>query len=339
MARSRAPARKADVTLDASMRLVVLHGPDDMLKQTRLHELRAALAAEHGEVETFSFEGKTAPLADVLDELRGYSLMQTYKLVLVDEADLFVKTHREALERYAENPVDHATLLLRSGTWNRGNLDKLIAKHGAIIKCDAPSPAEAKAWLVARAKKQHKTTITPAAAEALIDRLGPRLMQLDTELAKLALMVDEGSPIEPKLVQDVVGRSSEEQAWAVQEVALQAMQQRNPGALITSLRELIDLAGQPDALVAYFLADLMRKLNVAWMLRQAGVPEAAAAKQLKLWGPRQALFFNALRQMSPARAAALFDGVLQADRRSKSGLGEAVRNLECFSVQLTDNTR
>ncbi|MEX2671626.1 MAG: DNA polymerase III subunit delta [Phycisphaeraceae bacterium] len=321
------------------MRLLVLHGSDEMLKQIRLHELRAALTEACGEVETFNFEGKTAPLAEVLDELRGYSLMQTYKLVLVDDADQFVKTHRDALERYAEHPVDHATLVLRSGTWNRGNLDKRIAQHGAIIKCDAPSPAEAKAWLIARARKEHQATITPAGAEALVDRLGPRLMQLDSELGKLALMVEPGSAIEPALVREVVGRSSEEQAWAVQEVALQAIQQRDPGPLIAKLRELIDVANQPEQLVSYFLADLMRKLNIAWMLRQAGVPEAAAAKQLKLWGPRQALLFGALRQMSPHRVMALFDEVLQADRRAKSGLGEPVRNLECFSIHLTDKSQ
>ncbi|MEX0654987.1 MAG: DNA polymerase III subunit delta [Phycisphaeraceae bacterium] len=339
MAKGRTTTRKPAKPLDASMRIVVLHGPDDMVKRTRLNELRDALEQAHGELETFDFDGKTAPLADVLDELRAYSLMQTYKLVLVDEADEFVKTHRDALTRYAEHPVDHATLVLRSGKWNAGKLDKLIEKQGALVKCDAPSPADARKWLIARAKAEHRCTLAPAAADALIDRLGPRLMQLDNELAKLALMVDPGQPIDAPLVEQVVGRSSEEAAWVVQEAALQAMQRRNAGLLIAKVRELIELAGQPEVLVTYFIADLVRKLNVAWMLRQGGVPESAVAKDLKLWGPRQAMFFTALRQMSPERAARLFDGVLLADRRAKSGFGEPLRNLECFCVQLADGNR
>ena len=127
------------VQLDASTRVLAVHGPEEAVKKQKIDQLRAALEAEHGELQKFDFDGKTATLADVFDELRGYSLMGGYKLVVVDPADDFVKAHREPLERYAQNPVDHATLVLRAGTWNRGNLDKHIAKVGAVVKCEPPS--------------------------------------------------------------------------------------------------------------------------------------------------------------------------------------------------------
>ena len=152
-------AKKSDPQLDASVRILVLYGPEDMLKRAKLDELRDALTAGHGEVETFAFDGLSATLADVFDELRGYSLMQTYKLVIVDNADEFTKQHREVLDRYADNPVDHATLVLRAEKWNKGNLDKKIAKVGGVIKCDAPKPAEAAKWLTQRAKSEHGVTL------------------------------------------------------------------------------------------------------------------------------------------------------------------------------------
>ncbi|MEL7088990.1 MAG: DNA polymerase III subunit delta, partial [Planctomycetota bacterium] len=176
------------VALDASVRVLALHGPEEAIKKEKIDQLLAALEAEHGEVQRFTFDGKLATLADVFDEVRGYSLMGGYKLVVLDPADDFVKAHREPLERYAQNPVDHATLVLRAGTRHRGNLDKHIAKVGAVLKCEPPKPAEVVARLVARAKNVHGLTLDRPAAQLLVDRLGVHLTRLETEVDKLAAM-------------------------------------------------------------------------------------------------------------------------------------------------------
>ena len=122
------------VTMTADMRFVVLQGPEPMLKRLRLDQLREALEAVHGDIDPIKLDGRQVQLADVFDEVRGYSLMQSYKLVVVQQAEDFVKAHRAALERYAEDPVDHATLVLVADTWHKGNLDKKIAKVGAVVR-------------------------------------------------------------------------------------------------------------------------------------------------------------------------------------------------------------
>ena len=186
----KTPAKS--VEMDAHVRVLAVHGPEDAIKKEKIDQLRAALEKEHGEVQRFTFDGKIATLAEVFDEVRGYSLMGGYKLVIVDPADDFVKAHREPLERYAQNPVDHATLVLRAVGWNRGNLDKYIAKVGAVIKCEPPKPAEAVARLVARAKDVHGMSIERPAAQLMVDRLGVHLVRLETELDKLAAMAGDG---------------------------------------------------------------------------------------------------------------------------------------------------
>lgn len=336
------------VELDANVRVLAVHGPEDAIKKEKIDQLRTALEKEHGEVQRFSFDGKVASLAEVFDELRGYSLMGGYKLVVVDPADDFVKAHREPLERYAQNPVDHATLVLRAIGWNRGNLDKYIAKVGAVIKCEPPKPAEAVARLVARAKDVHGMSIDRPAAQLMVDRLGVHLVRLETELDKLAAMAGALSPkgrsmkssggIDRAMVEQAVGKSSDEKAWEVQESILAAMGSREAsgGAIVTKVRELIDLGGQPEILVMYFVADLARKLAVGGQMRAAGEPEGAIGKALKLWGPRQRLFMDVLRKVGPDGGAKLLDMALTADARSKSGFGPAGRNLEGLCVQMAD---
>jgi DNA polymerase-3 subunit delta len=350
------------VELDAMVRVLALHGPEEAIKKEKLDELRAALEAEHGEVWRFDFDGKTAELAEVFDEVRGYSLMGGYKLVVVDPADDFVKAHRDALERYAQNPVDHATLVLRAGTWHRGNLDKHIAKVGAVIKCEPPKPAEAVSRLVARAEGQGVKLDRPAAS-LLVDRLGVHLTRLYTEVDKLDAMSSAPGPgsqgksgkIDRAMVERAVGKSSDEKAWEVQETLLAAMAEASRGGgrshsqrktsggasgggggMLEKVRELIDLGGQPEVLVMYFVADLARKLALGGQMKAAGEPDGSIGKALKLWGPRQRLFMDVLRDLGPEGGAALLDRALTADARNKSGFGTMSRNLEGLCVQMAD---
>ena len=240
MAKKKTTTRKAAASpVDGQTRILVLHGAEEMVAKRHMDAVRAALAKEHGEVEVFHFPGKSATVADVFDELRGYSLMMTYKLVVVDDADQWVKQHRDALERYAEGPVDHATLVLRAPIWNKGKVDKLIAKVGAVVKCEPPSPPEAAAWLLSRASEEHGVDLDKRAASLLVDRLGPHLMLLDTELAKLALMAPlaEGKDARPAVT------------LALVEVFHGGGQQVHPGIEFLPVGEVFCLArlviGQP----------------------------------------------------------------------------------------------
>jgi DNA polymerase-3 subunit delta len=331
-------AKARPATLDATTRIAVLYGPELMLRKLRLDALRDALVQAHGEVERHDFDGASASLAEVFDELRGYSLMATYKLVVVESADQFVKNHRQAMERYADDPVDHATLVLRSDTWHKGKLDKAIEKHGAVLKCEALSDAEAVRWVGKRAKAEHHVAIDAAAAELLVRYLGTALMKLDAELGKLAAMAasqDKDAGITEPLVATTVTRSSEEQAWAMQEALLTTLTRGDASASLAKIAELIDRAGQPEVLVMYAASDLMRKLAVAAAMRGEGRPDGMIAKALRLWPTsRQRAFFAALDRIGPGRASGLLHDALQADAATKRGLGDARLNLERFCVRL-----
>lgn len=336
-------AANPDAALDASTRICVLVGAEEMLKQEHLATLRTAMEAEHGQVEVFLYDGKIAPLADVLDELRSMSLMQSYKLVIVDDADVFVTAHRDAMERYAEGPVDNATLVFRASKWNKGNLDKLIEKVGAILSCAPLTHDAALQWMTRRASSEHKRKIEPAAAALLVERIGADLMLLDSELAKLSVAVADDKPIGVEAVRELVGRSSDEEAYAIQDALIEAMASGGDSSkvrhLLNELHEVVSVAGQPDVLVAYFVADVIRKLHIGTMLRKQGAGDSQISSALKLWGPRQQAFMQVLRKCDPKRTRALFDRIMRLDARSKSGFGEPLRNLEGFCAAIAQEMR
>lgn len=330
--RTKAPAGPG-----ADTRIAAIIGEDPMAQRSHFLALRSAMESAHGGVEVYSFDGKTAELAEVLDELRGYSLMVTYKLVVVEPCDEFVTRHRAALERYAEQPVDHATLVLRGPRWNKGKkLDDAIAAVGVMLAADPPGPAEAQKWLKQRADEVYGCSIDPAALSYLIERLGTDLLRLDSELARLSLAIEPGGTLTPDHVRGEVGQTNEEKVWVVQEVVLEAMIKRRPGMAIEKVRELVDVGGQAEGGVGYFVADLMRKFCAAEVMTAAGIGSGSLGKELRLWGPALRLFDQARRQLKPGAGERLLRQALTLDRRAKSGLGDPLRNLERFCWSMTD---
>ena len=318
----------------ADMRFIILHGKDSYLIVERLHAIERQLIERFGEVSRFNFDGATTQTVEIFDELRTFGLLATHKLVVVDKADQFVgsEERRRALERYAEEPVEHATLVLRSESWRPGNLDKLVAKVGAVLKCEPPSADAAAVWCERRGPKQHGVTIAADVADALVGRVGTDLARLDTELAKfgayLAREPEGKRVVTAELVTLLVGQSREEAAWEVQEAVLGG----RPAQAVRKVRELVEISQAPEQLILWSLVDLARKVHDAARMLGEGASEGTVSKQVKLWGPSMGPTLRAARLLGPVRAARLFADAIDLDRRSKSGLaGELPRTLEAFA--------
>ncbi|MGA1393980.1 MAG: DNA polymerase III subunit delta, partial [Phycisphaerales bacterium] len=217
MARAATRTAGGRSELDASMRIVVLHGRELFLLWEWSRMLTERLREAHGDVGVVRFDGSNAPVADVLDELRSFGLLEPHKLVIVDDAERFlaVESKRRSLEQYAASPEEQATLLLRAGTWRPGNFDKLVAKVGTIMKCEPVSEEKAIAWCIARASKRHEADLDREAASLLVERIGSDLGRLDGEIGKLAVSpaaaeAGQRPRIDRGLVAAMVGASREE---------------------------------------------------------------------------------------------------------------------------------
>ena len=160
--------------LSPSMRIVVLCGKESFFISEGTRLLAEALRNAFGEIDQFSFDGVTAGLSDLLDELRTYALIRRHKLVILDHADKFLagEGRRRALEAYAGNPTAEASLLMRAEAWRPGTFDKLVAKVWVKIKCDPLPDGEAVRWCVAQCPRRHGRKIERSAAALLVEQLG-----------------------------------------------------------------------------------------------------------------------------------------------------------------------
>lgn len=325
-------------TPDADMRIVVLHGKDAFLRLERGRQLEAALQKSFGGLDRTDLDGASASLADVLDGLRTPGLFAPHKLVVLENADAFMgaEDRRRAMEGYAAASAPESTLLMRTaGTWRPGNFDKLVAKVGAVIKCESPSIEEAMHWCSGRAAKRHQARMEPAAIQLLVEKIGPDLGRLDAELGKLAAAAARPGVAETVItravVQEFTGLSREEQAWEIQNPVLAG----HADAALAKLDELLRVSRVPEVMVGWSLVDLARKIHDASCLLSQGESEGAVAKALKLWGPSAFALTRAARHVRPAEAAAMFRMAVETDRSTKNGTApEPDRAFETLMVRM-----
>ena len=117
-------------------RVALYAGREAFLRQARVRVLREAIEGAGEEVEVIVFDGVTATLGDVFDECTSFGLLQQYKIVVVDNADEWIKAtedddkRRKRVEAFVKDGQipDSVTLVLRAETWRPGNLDKLIVE-------------------------------------------------------------------------------------------------------------------------------------------------------------------------------------------------------------------
>ncbi|HEY0007735.1 MAG TPA: DNA polymerase III subunit delta, partial [Tepidisphaeraceae bacterium] len=183
-----------------------LVGSDTFLQLQAIRAIAQSLGAD---AQRLDFDGESAPLAEVMDELRSFSMFASAKMVVIRNADDFISKYRSEMEEYVAAPVDSAALVLRcSSLPGNQRISKLIAKHGKITPCEPPKDKELPAWIVGRGTT-HGIKIRPDAAAALADLVGGDLGRLDNELAKLALMTS-GQVTEADVHQSVVFQRDQE---------------------------------------------------------------------------------------------------------------------------------
>ena len=303
-----------------------LVGSDSFLQMQRLAELLKLLPAD---VQRLDFDGERADLADVLDELRSFSMFGNGKLVVVRSADEFISRFRESLEDYLQKPSTSGTLILRVPTLpSNQRISKLIQKVGEVMDCNPPKRLQP--WITERAKTAHKISIDLPAADQLADLIGDDLGRLDNELAKLALQSTTGK-ITTADVSQGVAFQREQEMWHLTD----ELTRGRPADAMRRWRQLVQMDSSAEFRAVTWLTIWLEKVNKAIALRKKKLPPAVIAKELRIW-PMDVVtpFFQTVDALGEVGAKRAIDLLALIDKQSKSGVGDAATNVERFLLTL-----
>ncbi|MCH7700566.1 MAG: DNA polymerase III subunit delta [Planctomycetes bacterium] len=317
------------MTQSASYKPVyVVFGSDTYLKQETVTGIsRAVLGDDDAAGGATRFDGDKATLADVLDEVRTFSLLGEARLVIVDDADPFITRHRQSLETYCAAPSNSGVpvLVCKSSAANT-KLHRAIQALGGVIVCQTPRGSDLAAWIVRQARERYEKQIEGPAVGALRESCDDSLGMFDGELAKLASYVGDRKRITAQDVHALVGQHREVKVFAVTD----AMADGNPAAALQAWEQALATNRATPMLAVGGLAWSIRRLLGLRHAMDKGADVRSLSQQGRM-SPAQ--IQSRVGGVSARRLEDQLTDLLQIDLDSKTGLGNVNRGVEKFIVR------
>ncbi len=304
-------------------------GTDPFLLGEALADLLGRLAGEVDDMGSTRVDGSRAALAEVLDEVRTLSLLGGRRVVVVEEADPFVSTHRAAMERYCESPSGGGCLILLCRSMPKNTrLYKIITKTGTVVTTEAPKGRGVVSWLMSRARTAHGKTLSQPAAQRLREHLGDALGVLDAELAKLAAYAGTRAEIVPADIDALTGHHREEKVFAVTD----AMSAGDTAAAIEHWEQVLatDRAAPGRAIAG--LAWGIRRLLATRRDFEVGVSVRELSRRMYM---EPGILEQRLRRVTVDSLEAQQRDLLRADLEVKTGVAALETAVERFIVEHT----
>ncbi|HWB53653.1 MAG TPA: DNA polymerase III subunit delta [Tepidisphaeraceae bacterium] len=307
--------------------IYALVGDDNFLQTQKLAAIIGTLPAG---VQRSDFDGQSAELADVLDELRSFAMFGPGKLVTVRNADDFVSRFREQMENYVSQPAENSTLILRFASLPKTQrIYKLIDKVGTIEPCTPPTAGALPGWIQKHAQSAYAIQLQSDAAQLLAELIGTDLGRIDSELAKLAILA---KPSQKVAASDLVGQVAfqrEREMWDL----TNALAEGNSADAIRRWRQLLQSDSSTEFRAVTWLT--------IWLDDVRHVIDSQAAGQRpdfkKLWrykGDQLKRFLANCDRLGPSGLNRTINALVQTDRQNKSGIGDASTNIERFILDL-----
>jgi DNA polymerase III subunit delta len=317
----------------------VLTGDEHLLKRQMIQLLRDAVT-DGDDFSVTTFDGDTAEVRDVVDELSTMAMFGGgRRMAVVDDADDFVSKNRPQLEDYAAKPKSSGVLVLCVKSWPANTrLAKAVASSGLTVDCSTPAESKLSRWAVNWAKKQYRAQLDPSAAGVLLEIVGPEMGLLDQELSKLGAAVDPGQKITADDVHRLVGSWRTKSTWDMLDAALAG----NSASALEQLDKLLRAGEEPIAILGQ-IASSLRKLATAarYVFRSE-----AEGRRMSLRGALEAagnrMFLDKaesqLKRLGRYRSMQLYRWLLETDvalKSQRSGRQGARRVLERLIVRVS----
>jgi DNA polymerase-3 subunit delta len=154
--------------------------------------------------------GRDVTIEDIVSNAKRYPMMSEYQVVIVKEAQDLSRSI-EKLVAYAENPQPSTILVVNykyKKIDKRKALYKTLKKTGIVYESKKLYENQVADW-IRRVLSPQKYTISPKAAQMLVEFLGTDLSKINNELEKLQIILPKGTQISPEHIEENIGISKD----------------------------------------------------------------------------------------------------------------------------------
>ncbi|WP_298238375.1 DNA polymerase III subunit delta [uncultured Algibacter sp.] len=168
------------------------------------------LAEEERGFNQMVLYGRDVTIEDIVGNAKRYPMMSKYQVVIIKEAQELSRTI-EKLASYANNPQPTTVLVVNykyKKIDKRKALYKAIKKVGVVYESKKLYENQVADW-IRRVLSPKDYTISPKAAQMLVEFLGTDLSKINNELEKLQIVLPKGSQITPEIIEENIGISKD----------------------------------------------------------------------------------------------------------------------------------
>ncbi|MBT8272714.1 MAG: DNA polymerase III subunit delta [Bacteroidia bacterium] len=154
--------------------------------------------------------GRDVSIDDIVANAKRFPMMAERQVVIVKEAQ-DLSRNIEKLVSYTENPQPSTVLVFNykyKKIDKRKALYKSIKKTGVVFESKKLYENQVADW-IRRVLSSKSYSITPKAAQMLVEFLGTDLSKIQNELDKLMLVVGKESQITPEIIEENIGISKD----------------------------------------------------------------------------------------------------------------------------------
>ena len=154
--------------------------------------------------------GRDIAIDDIVENAKRYPMMSERQVVIIKEAQDLSRTI-EKLDSYANNPQLSTVLVINykyKKLDKRKSLYKAVNKVGVVYESKKLYENQVSDW-IRRVLSAKKYSISPKAAQMLVEFLGTDLSKINNELEKLQIIIPKESQITPELIEENIGISKD----------------------------------------------------------------------------------------------------------------------------------
>lgn len=168
------------------------------------------LAEEEKGFNQMVLYGRDITIDDIVSNAKRYPMMAERQVVIIKEAQDLSRTI-EKLVDYANNPQPTTVLVVNykyKKIDKRKALYKSIKKIGVVYESKKLYDNQVADW-IRRVLSPNGYSISPKAAQMLVEFLGTDLSKINNELDKLKLIIPKDTQITPELIEENIGISKD----------------------------------------------------------------------------------------------------------------------------------
>lgn len=194
-----------------------LSGDADFLREQALSRLVAAyLDPATRDFNLDQLRGGDTSAEELASVLATPPMMAERRVVVVRDAQQLAPTAREVVERVVSAPPPGLALIVSANVpeGSKAKFYDVLTERATAVNFAALAPLDAPGWAMERARSHFGLDLTPEAARALAEAVGPDPGTLAAELGKLASYAGDRKALHIEDVHAVVGTVARQDRWA-----------------------------------------------------------------------------------------------------------------------------